>query len=193
MMIALYVGLAISFFFMMHPDSRVVNYGFFEQWSETEMEEINFFIVAPHWYFRAHMGLLTVCAHHYEGLAWFAAFYILLCYTPHLHRLLSAPTSAVIGVVDSAPIQQSPTQEGLFILFIGSIVYLGGTLPCGRFYYENVDGFFGNSLLRLSYQYVYLYMGAVAHLVDRLERACGTVPAQLTLLKPLSLPRTKVS
>jgi ubiquinol-cytochrome c reductase cytochrome b/c1 subunit len=86
-MFALYKGLAILYFFMLHPDVHVVNYGFFEQWSETEMEEVNFFIVAPHWYFRPHMGLLTVCAHHYEGLAWFVAFYLLLCYTPHLYRL----------------------------------------------------------------------------------------------------------
>jgi len=69
MMITLYLGLGALFFLMAHPDSRVVNYSFFEQWSEAEVEEINFFIVAPHWYFRPHMGLLTVCAHHYEGLA----------------------------------------------------------------------------------------------------------------------------
>ncbi len=86
-MFALYKGLAVLYLFMLHPDVHVVNYGFFEQWSETEMEEVNFFIVAPHWYFRPHMGLLTVCAHHYEGLAWFVAFYLLLCYTPHLYRL----------------------------------------------------------------------------------------------------------
>lgn len=56
------------FISLAYPDSRVVNFSFFEQWSEAEVEDINFFIVAPHWYFRAHMGLLTVCAQHYEGL-----------------------------------------------------------------------------------------------------------------------------
>ena len=39
---------AAAFVFLMHPDSRTVNYSFFEQWSEAEVEEINFFIVAPH-------------------------------------------------------------------------------------------------------------------------------------------------
>jgi len=54
------------------------------------------------------------------------------------------------------------------------MLYVGGTLPCGRFYYENVDGFFGNSFLRLSYEYVYLYLGLLAHVSDRLERLyCG--------------------
>jgi hypothetical protein len=47
-MIGLYLGIAALYFLLMHPDARVVNYSFFEQWSETEMEEINFFIVAPH-------------------------------------------------------------------------------------------------------------------------------------------------
>lgn len=65
----LYVGIALVCLLIAHPDARVVNYSFFEHWGEAEMEEINFYSVAPHWYFRAHMGLLTVCAHHYEGLA----------------------------------------------------------------------------------------------------------------------------
>lgn len=47
-MFALYKSLAVLYLFMLHPDVHVVNYGFFEQWSETEMEEVNFFIVAPH-------------------------------------------------------------------------------------------------------------------------------------------------
>jgi len=47
-MFALYKFLGILFILLAHPDTRVVNYSFFEQWTETEMEEINFFIVAPH-------------------------------------------------------------------------------------------------------------------------------------------------
>ena len=66
--------------------------------------------------------------------------------------------------------------------FLGSIVYLGGTLPCGRFYYENVDGFFGNAFLRLSYEYVYLYLGVLAHGIERLERSYATGAAHLRSL-----------
>jgi len=47
-MFTLFVVLATLFLLLLHPDVRVVNYSFFEQWSETEMEDINFFIVAPH-------------------------------------------------------------------------------------------------------------------------------------------------
>jgi len=72
---------------------------------------------------------------------------------------------------ESAPLRQSPIQELLYFGLVGSMLYVGGTLPCGRFYYENVDGFFGNSFLRLSYEYVYLYLGLLAHVVDKAERA----------------------
>jgi hypothetical protein len=116
------------------------------------------------------MGLLTVCAHHYEGLAWLVGFYLLLCYTPHLYRGWTWFGGVVARRPEAAPVRQSLLQDGLFFTLIASIAYVGGTLPCGRFYYENVDGFFGNSFLRLSYEYVYLYLGFLAHVVDRVER-----------------------
>lgn len=129
------------------------------------------------------MGLLTVCAHHYEGLAWLVGFYALLCYTPHLYRYFNqgsvrpvAPTpSATVG--DTPITRQSYVQEILYASLFSSFLYVGATLPCGRFYYENVDGFFGNSLLRLTYEYIYIYFGLLAHLVDLLERTLEARPA----------------
>jgi len=53
---------------------------------------------------------------------------------------------------------------------LSSILYVGGTLPCGRFYYENIEGFFGNSFLRVSYEYVYIHLGFLAHVIDAFER-----------------------
>lgn len=48
-MFALYKTIAILCYVTSHPDvAHALCYGFFEQWSETEMEEVNFFIVAPH-------------------------------------------------------------------------------------------------------------------------------------------------
>lgn len=47
-MFSLYWMTALLFALWYHPDRYVVNYTFFEQWTETEMEDINFFIVAPH-------------------------------------------------------------------------------------------------------------------------------------------------
>lgn len=76
--------------------------------------------------------------------------------------------------------RHSPVQQAAYILFVGSIAYVGGTLPCGRFYYEAVEGFFGNVFLKLSYQYIFLYMGLIVHLLDLAERGFLATPYLLT-------------
>lgn len=184
-MFTLYLVLMTWFVALSYPDARTVNYSFFEQWSETEVEEINFFLVAPHWYFRPHMGLLTICAQHYEGLAWLVAFYVLLNLMPHLSRLFNANKNMVLRAEPSFT-RGSLLQHGAFVAFVASILYVGGTLPCGRFYYEGVEGFFGNSVLKLSYQYLYLYMGALVHALDALERWMVTLPAAKRTLTALA-------
>jgi len=163
------------FISLAYPDSHVVNFSFFEQWSEAEVEDINFFIVAPHWYFRAHMGLLTVCAQHYEGLFWFAVFYLLLSFLPAIYRLFNQDKFGAVRV-DHIPMRHSKLQQAAYTIFIGSIFYVGGTLPCGRFYYEGVEGFFGNIFLKLSYQYIFLYMGFIVHVIDVVERGLMSIP-----------------
>ena len=67
------------------------------------------------------------------------------------------------------PIKKSKIQFFFFILFVASICYVGGTLPCARFYYAEDEGFFGNSLLRLSYQYLYIYLLLLVHFLDKNE------------------------
>jgi hypothetical protein len=124
------------------------------------------------------MGLLTVCAQHYEGLFWFGTFYILLCFLPAIYKLFNQDKFGFVRV-DQVPMRYSSLQQVAYILFIGSIVYVGGTLPCGRFYYEAVEGFFGNVFLKLSYQYIFLYMGFVVHIVDLLERGFLSTPFML--------------
>lgn len=47
--------------------------------------------------------------------------------------------------------------------------YVGGTLPCGRFYYEEVEGFFGNSVTRLAYEFIFAYLAALLHLGEKAE------------------------
>jgi hypothetical protein len=121
------------------------------------------------------MGLLTVCAQHYEGLFWFGVFYILLCFLPALYRFFNQDKHGLVRL-DHIPMRHSRLQQTAYTLFIGSIVYVGGTLPCGRFYYEAVEGFFGNIFLKLSYQYIFLYMGVIIHTIDAFERGLLAVP-----------------
>ena len=82
MMVSLYVGAMTYFVYLRRAQKRTVDFGFFEQWAEVELEDMNFFIVGPHWYFRPHMGLLTICAQHYEGLFWLGAYYVVLALMP---------------------------------------------------------------------------------------------------------------
>lgn len=169
----LYLLLGTFFLWIAYPDQRVINYNFFEQWSEAEVEEINFFIVAPHWYFRAHMGLLTVCAQHYEGLFWLVSFYILLTVLPNIYRLYNLEKNYNNNFmhVDFIPLSKSIVQQFFYILFVGALAYVGSVLPCGRFYYESVEGFFGNIFLKLSYQYIYMYMIFIMHFADKFEKS----------------------
>lgn len=185
-MFSVYLGLALVFATWLYPDFYVVNYSFFEQWTETEVEDINFFAVAPHWYFRPHMGLLTVCAQHYEGLFWAGMFYLLLNSMPHLYRMFNQNKEATSATTEGTALRSSPLQQGLFFAYMTSMIYVGGTLPCGRFYYESVEGFFGNSMIRISYQYIYIYMGFLAHVIDRIERALSSTPKQQQTLVQVS-------
>jgi quinol-cytochrome oxidoreductase complex cytochrome b subunit len=168
MMLGAYVLLVTTFIQLAYPDPRAVNYTFFEQWSEAESEELNYFIVAPHWYFRPHMGLLTACAQHYEGLFWLVGFYVALAALPAISRGWGSSKLGAVGA-GARPTAWSRVGRAAFVTLVLTMAYVGGSLPCGRFYYEGVEGFFGNSVTRLSYQYIYLYLFCVCHALERVE------------------------
>jgi quinol-cytochrome oxidoreductase complex cytochrome b subunit len=186
-MLAAFLAFALSSALQAHPDNRVLNYSFFEQWSEAEVEDINFYIVAPHWYFRPHMGLLTVCARHYEGLGWLICFYALLTFLPQVHRLWLATARTPLNG-DTPPVPALAPAEGWFAGFVAALVFVGGTLPCGRFYYEARDGLCGQSLLRLSYEYLYLYLGVLAHVSERLATWYASLQARQAALAAAQRP-----
>ena len=78
--------------------------------------------------------------------------------------------------------QHSSAQQVGYVFFMGSLLYCGSVLPCGRFYYEGVEGFFGNTALKLSYQYIYFYLAVALHMLDAVERAAQTLPLLSYLL-----------
>jgi len=90
---------------------------------------------------------------------------------PHLYRIINQNKENHKAFVEGTALRYSPLQQALFFTFMCSLVYVDGSLPCGRFYYEAVEGFFGNTALRASYQYLYLYLGFLAHAADRAEVA----------------------
>jgi hypothetical protein len=57
-----------AYFFFHHYDINSAAYFFFERWNISELDEIRYYGVAPHWYFRPLMGILVIAPTHFEGL-----------------------------------------------------------------------------------------------------------------------------
>jgi ubiquinol-cytochrome c reductase cytochrome b subunit len=154
-----------SYFFVHHFESTTVNYYFFERWNISELDEIRFYGVAPHWYFRPFMGILTISPTHYEGLMWFAGWLLLLAFLPLLNTIYN-PYSKFVSII---PMQNSALQSIFFITFMMSLYCAASMLPCGRYYYEPEGGYVGNQWVKFSYQYGYVYLLWLVHHLDLLE------------------------
>lgn len=66
---------------------------------------------------------------------------------------------------------------------------MAGTLPCGRFYYDSLDGLTGNSLLKISYEYIYIYLGFLAHLTEVFDRVLRGFVSFVSYFLPTSLSK----
>lgn len=154
-----------SYFAVHYFDSGTVNYFYFERWNIFELDEIRFYGVAPHWYFRPFMGLLTISPTHYEGLMWFGLWLILLAFLPLIHSFYY-PGDKYLLVV---PIQNSWIQSVGFLLFVLSLYCAASMLPCGRYYYEPEGGYTGNAWVKWSYQYCYLYLIWAIHHLEAID------------------------
>jgi len=105
-----------------------------------ELDDIRFYGVAPHWYFRPLMGVLVISPTHYEGLMWVILFFVLLAGLPILYNLYNT----FYKYVPAVPMQNSLLQTSLFIIFMMSLFCVASMLPCGRYYYEPEGGYVGN-------------------------------------------------
>ena len=157
--------LVFCYFFMHHFEGNTVNYYFFERWNISELDEIRFYGVAPHWYFRPFMGLLTIAPSHYEGLMWMGLWFVLLASLPIIHNFYH-PHHAYIA---SIPMQSSLLQSAAFLLFMLSMYCAMSMLPCGRYYYAPEGGYVGNPWVKFSYQYAYLYLAWIIHHIECVE------------------------
>ena len=153
------------YFFYHHLTPATVSYYFFERWNISELDEIRFYAVAPHWYFRAFMGLLVVSPSHYEGLLWMGLFLGLLACLPIIYNCYNS-NNTYLPVI---PMQSSLFQTLSFMFFMMSLYCVASLLPCGRYYYEPEGGYVGNPWVKFSYQYMYLYLGWFLHHLDLIE------------------------
>ena len=153
------------YFWMHHFVPSTTNYFFFERWNISELDEIRFYGVAPHWYFRPLMGLLIAAPSHYEGLLWMGLWLILLAILPIIYNFYNSNNA----YLPSVPMQSSTFQTAGFVLFMLSMYCVTSMLPCGRYYYDPEGGYVGNPWVKFSYQYLYIYMMWFLHHLDVVE------------------------
>jgi len=55
--------------------------------------------------------------------------------------------------------QSSLLQTSGFIIFLFSVSTVASMLPVGRYYYEPEGGYVGNPWVKVSFQYLFLYLG----------------------------------
>jgi hypothetical protein len=139
---------------------------FFERWNIVELDDIRFYGVAPHWYFRAYMGILTVCPSHYEGLAFAGGYMVLLAALPALYVFYNKSCFKTNTII---PAELSITHTFAFIFFLSSLNCVSSMLPCGRYYYDIEGGYVGNPWVKISYQYIIFYLGWLLHHLDRID------------------------
>lgn len=163
---AWYWTIFVSIYFWLHHFSpSTINYFFFERWNIAEFDEIRFYGVAPHWYFRPLMGILVISPTHYEGLMWVGLYFILLTFLPIVYNLYNS-TARFKAII---PMQNSLAQTATFTLFLLSVFCVSSMLPCGRYYYEPEGGYVGNPWVKFSMQYVYLYFIWILHHLEFLD------------------------
>lgn len=154
-----------SFFFYHYYIKIALKYLFFERWNIVENDDIRFYGVAPHWYFRPLMGLLVISPTHYEGLMWMGLFFLLLAYIPVIYNWYNTFDENTVVI----PMQNSILQTFFFFLFLLAMFTTASMLPCGRYYYEPEGGYVGNPWTKFSYQYIYLYLGWILHHLELID------------------------
>jgi len=156
---------AYAYFFFHHYDINSTAYYFFERWNISELDEIRYYGVAPHWYFRPLMGILVIAPTHFEGLMWLGLFFVLLAFTPVFYNFYNSSFKDI----PSIPMHDSLVQSFFFSLFLFSLFTTASILPCGRYYYDPEGGYTGNVWLKFSYQYLYWYLGWILFHIDFID------------------------
>nr|YP_010725824.1 cytochrome b [Bakuella subtropica]WDY80869.1 cytochrome b [Bakuella subtropica] len=154
------------YFWMHHMVPYAINYFFFERWNIAENDEIRFYGVAPHWYFRPLMGILVISPTHYEGLMWVGLYFLFLAFLPTVYNFYNG----TIRFKVITAMQNSLTQSTSFSYFLMSIFCVSSMLPCGRYYYEPEGGYVGNPIVKFSLQYVFLYFAWILHHLELIDR-----------------------
>lgn len=73
--------------YYLYPEPESISYELF-MWGDIGiMNDIRFYSVAPHWYFRPYMAWLLACPYHKTGLFGLVFFLGALYFQPNLHGM----------------------------------------------------------------------------------------------------------
>lgn len=189
---ALIIVIMSYLYFLSHYiEIAALKYYFFERWNISELDEIRFYGVAPHWYFKPFMGLLTIAPTHFEGLMWFVLYFVLLTFLPIIYFLYNC--NMVKEEMFVIMMKDSSFQSFLFVCFLFALYTTASMLPCGRYYYDLEGGYYGNTWVKWNYQYIYLYLGNFIISADIVEyilnKKAETQWLVYNYLKDLKLPK----
>ena len=151
----------------LYPYPEALSYEIF-MWGDVGfINDIRFYGVAPHWYFRPLMAWLLVCPFHKLGIAGLVFFFIVLFYQPNIHNdsenlNFSKKTlifsTKVLGTssffnADNVLVEINLLYQIFYGFFFFCALYTFTFLPYGRFY----NRLSGNVGMLGSYFFVFFF------------------------------------
>lgn len=160
----LYLSLFFAFW-SLYSSPEALTYEIF-MWGDIGLvNDVRFYGIAPHWYFRPFMAWLTVCPMHVTGIFGIIFYFFSLYHQPSLrsprpHNVIKrrvftgSNKGAYEYVLTIVPVEHYFTQYVLFYIFIMCLLYSTSFLPSGR-YYQRVHG---NNGMLFSFFYTLWYV-----------------------------------
>lgn len=149
----------------LYSEPEALSYEIF-MWGDIGIiNDVRFYGVAPHWYFRPFMAWLTVCPMHLEGIFGLLLLFFALYHQPTLAGSTNRDYYRLKIFSDGKNNQKTLNPKNinmdinlinqlLFYTFLMALLYTTTFLPAGR-YYQRV---YGNTGLLVSYFYVMAYL-----------------------------------
>lgn len=149
----------------LYSEPEALSYEIF-MWGDIGIiNDVRFYGVAPHWYFRPFMAWLTVCPMHLEGIFGLLLLFFALYHQPTLAGSTNRDYYRLKIFSDGKNNQKTLNPRNinmdinlinqlLFYTFLMALLYTTTFLPAGR-YYQRV---YGNTGLLVSYFYVMAYL-----------------------------------
>lgn len=169
------IEVLVAFVFIGHylyPEPESLSYELF-MWGDIGIvNDVRFYSVAPHWYFRPFMAWLLACPHHKTGIFGLLFLFGALYFQPNLHGMsdtdgLDYSNSIGYSLFVRRPSLPTDHQNAITLNFYRQFVYFWffmcalyttSFLPYGRFYHR----LGGNIAMLYSYMFVFVYLSCTS-------------------------------